>query len=149
MTRKHEFPAGKYYIGDPCYVVPEDKWMSLLDETGFFGLPKLVPTGFFDDGVFLYNGKKCFATSTKYGDGSYEIRNDYDEYIDSVMVDSGSIAIMPIDALENPAVAWIDIKQSFIVYEDNGIFYFGEFIIDTANDEEDDEYYGDSNDSDY
>ena len=33
MTKmKVTFPAGKYYIGDPCYVIDDDKWSQVCDQ---------------------------------------------------------------------------------------------------------------------
>ena len=129
MTRKHTFEAGEYWITDPCYVIGDKEWLPLLEETGYFGLPEHTSTNF-DDGVFEYKGKKCFAHGTAYGDGGY---NGSDGFV--YWVDAGLISIIPTDVadeLPNPLGSRLVIfEKSFEVYEVGGVFYFGNIFIDT------------------
>lgn len=27
-----DYPAGEYYVGDPCYVIPNNDWIDFLDK---------------------------------------------------------------------------------------------------------------------
>lgn len=146
MTRKHTFPAGKYYVGDPCYAVADENWSKLIDETGCFGLDMSIniPLDVFDDGLFLYNGKNCFIGSTKYGDGSYRDINGL-EYL----VDSGSLGVMPFDACDGDSMRGgqvLEFDNEFDVWEHDGNLHFENNCIFTGDEDEDD---WDKNDYDY
>ena len=43
-----EVPAGTYFLGDPCYAVPDSEWDGLLARTGFF---RDSPVGTLIDGA--------------------------------------------------------------------------------------------------
>lgn len=126
MTKKFTFPAGKYYIGDPCYVInPHSEWIRLLERTNYLG-----------DGDFTYRKHKCHASGTAYGDGVYadNIGNHYG-------VDAGLLSIIHIDAIKKPDLkemkrlgAVIDFEDEFRVYSNNGVFHFGHIQIDTNHD---------------
>lgn len=139
-TRTHIFPRGNYYIGDPCYVIPDenDAWDELIDNTGFFGLHTKDSKGDdivnWDDGVFLYKGCKCFASGTAYGDGLYS-----SNIKTSFPVDAGLIGIIPLDIIISDKKVNDSIKLGAVRYFDNefevsekdGIFYFGNIRINT------------------
>jgi len=129
MTRRHAFFAGKYWITDPCYAVADKKWDKLLDDTGFFGLPNHKSINY-DDGIFEYNGEKCFAHGTAFGDGVFEGSDNF-----GYAVDAGLLAIIPeksADDTPTPACArMVTFDEDFLVFEDNGVFHFGNIIIDT------------------
>jgi len=128
-------PAGAYYLGDPCYTVPNDLWMELLGTCDFFGVP-----------VGTVGGQQVVAFRTAWGDGLYPGSDGF-EY----PVDAGLIGLVPL-AL-NPALTRHDLV-TLVVYEratecstdGNGGLMFGGVEIDTAKDweeEEDDEGEGD------
>ena len=53
------FKAGKYYVGDPCYVVKDHNvWIKLLDDTDYFQNENQT-----------YKGQTIFAEGTAHGDG--------------------------------------------------------------------------------
>lgn len=129
---KKEFPSGKYYIGDPCYVVSDDNWHNLLEETDYFRNEEQS-----------YRGFRILAGDTAYGDGTYS-----DNYGREYPVDAGLIGIMPIDVIDNDKYDltknycpgnFIDFECNFIVTIDNGVFKFGNIIIDTLGETEEDE----------
>ena len=93
---KHTFDAGVYYIGDPCYAVANDKWDKLIEETGCFGVEGYgdKPATNWQDGIFFYNGFKCFAGGTAFGDGEYRCGNRV------YGVDAGLLSIMPLMAID-------------------------------------------------
>lgn len=129
ITRKHLFPAGEYVIGDPCYAIRDENWEKVLEETGFFGLPDQTPTGFFDDGLFIYKNSLCFAWGTAWGDGSYKLGKT-----NIVLgVDAGLISIMPKRAVDENG--WLTtvvyFTEPFKVWFANGIFHFGTLSVNT------------------
>ena len=126
MTRKHIFPAGEYYIGDPCYIIPDEDWAELCINTNHWGAGN-EPEPNFDDGLFQWNGRTCFATFTAYGDGCYGNRKG-----DAMVgVDSGLIGIVPlkkedeIEGLYYPYTLLRTFGKRFEVWEDDGVFHFG------------------------
>lgn len=136
-------PAGKWWIGDPCYVFPHDgpmgnKWDELLDEVDFF---ETLSYGDLDDGKI-----KVWAASTAYGDGRYVGSNGK-----AFPVDAGLIGIAPMETVEylnrtdndlEYCGAFVEFKESFVVESRNGNFFFGHIGIDTSD------YYDDGDDDD-
>jgi|MudIll2142460700_1097286.scaffolds.fasta_scaffold124243_2 hypothetical protein len=139
MTRKHTFPAGSYFIGDPCYLIEDEDWDKIGDATNWFGaefFPSTPPPPKdWDDGLYHWNGKPCFASHTKYGDGCYHNASGTHEF----WVDSGLIGVTPFDDNAPPKDDlgfWmggiiIDPKYSFDVWEEDGVFYIDRMIIRT------------------
>lgn len=77
-------PAGKYYVGDLCYVL-KTSWDEVCDI--------IIKDREVLDGEFYVRGDKKFAVySTMYGDGHY-----YDNASKGYYVDSGSIGCIRID----------------------------------------------------
>ncbi len=77
-------PAGKYYIGDLCYVLHEDIYDKVF---GGFG---------YDDGLYTEKemGLSFFVGSTAYGDGLYK-----DDRNREYCVDAGIIGICPAELM--------------------------------------------------
>jgi hypothetical protein len=79
-----ELPAGDYYIGDPCYAIPDAKWNAFLEimwkAKGHGRTPAL----------FEFEGHKCFVSSTNTGDGDY-----HDQHGNEYGVDSGLLGAIP------------------------------------------------------
>lgn len=160
-----EAPAGEYFIGDPCYAVPDELWDDILAETGYLGLFESSetmnkPGGGYDGprcGVFEFRGHFILASNTKYGDGSY-MGDDGIEYC----VDAGIIGATPIELMdfkkydrkymeELGSFVKFD-KPVFIQYDDcEGAITIGSGFRDvitilTDPDEELEEYWDDEDD---
>ncbi len=130
--KKIEFKKGKYYIGDPCYIFSTDEWSEVLDNTDYF-----------DKQLLTINGKTypVLGGSTAYGDGAY-LGTDGNTY----GVDSGMIAIIPLKACTKTEIynhrqygliAQIkNLKEPFTASVDNGVFTFGDLVIDTERQDE-------------
>ena len=143
-TTVHEFEAGEYYIGDPCYFIANDKWDTVLERTRYFGLPsKITELGQpddWDEGVYYHNGEKCFAWGTLWGDGEYtilNISNDREQKsVGTAWVDAGLIGIMPVEAVDDiPTHAGI-LKWHFdedfeVMCTSDHVFYLGNLKIIT------------------
>lgn len=127
--KNHEtnFKSGKYYVGDLCYVVNNNNWDKLLDDTDYFGNNDLK----FKDEVI-------FASNTAYGDGTY-----YDNKGRDYSVDAGLIGVMPFGIIDENEIGRggqiIEFEKDFKAYEEDGKFYIDDFIIDTKEDEKENE----------
>jgi len=78
-------PAGKYYIGDLCYVMTDDECLEFCDIT--------IDGMKVKDGEFQLKDGRRFATyGTAYGDGVY-----HDQYGHSYSVDAGLIGCIKIE----------------------------------------------------
>lgn len=115
------FKAGDYYVGDLCYVLSDEDYDSLVDISNvncqWEGRLKGYP---------------FFIGRTKYGDGVY-VDNDNDEYF----VDSGTIGIVPEEMIDSNNRAdlgqIIEFSSEFEVSYDDGVFQFGDLLINTKN----------------
>lgn len=133
-------PAGRYYIGDLCYVMNDDEWSECVDlffppdEQGF-------PSG--KEGEFqLKDGRRFASFGTAYGDGTY--RSNLNTFHS---VDSGSIGCIRVEDIRankyediESLGAIVEFDQPFKVDCDQGLLTFGHMEIETAADEEEEEY---------
>ena len=137
MTRNASFtvPAGTYYLGDPCYAVPEEMWDEYCEKSYPDNINH-VPVVTFDTGETVY------VFSTCYGDGCYRGSDGY-EY----GVDAGIIGLVP-EALARREGCW-DLGTKIVLDRPtdcvsiNGDMDFGVVTINTSGsdeDEEDDSY---------
>ena len=135
-------PAGRYYIGDLCYVM-HDAWDECVDL--FFppneqGFPRGV------DGEFaLKDGRRFASFGTAYGDGEY--RSNIGT---SHSVDSGSIGCIRVEDIRDNTHsdieelgAIVEFDQPFEVSADQGLLVFGHVQIETAGgyDEEEEDCF--------
>jgi hypothetical protein len=123
-----KLPAGEYYIGDPCYVI--SKWDDYLKE--FWATTKYGARG----GMFDFDGHTCAAFYTKHGDGQYPFEGAM------LPVDSGSIGAVPLVLCDRGCVemsgAVVHMGEEFRCTEKDGRLHFGDRVVDTNDDEEDD-----------
>jgi hypothetical protein len=116
-----KFQAGKYYIGDLCYVMHE-KWTEFCNSTDNEGtLQKLS-----DNRTFWWH-------STAYGDGVFTDQLDKEYPVDAGLIgiiDASSIAAIPENDIELGNV--IEFPSDFEVEYIDGTFYIGHVVIDTA-----------------
>jgi hypothetical protein len=129
---EHTFPAGNYYIGDPCFVLSDTSYDAVVCDGG--------------DG-FHTNGTHTIGFfSTAHGDGCYRGTNG-----ESYGVDAGIIGIVPAELMK-PDMAtkeWgvITFENEFkFGWTDDATFYVKDevnpansFRIPTADDEEDED----------
>jgi len=126
-------PAGKYYVGDLCYVLDDDEWDEVCS--------LIIQGNKVIDGEFvLKDGREFAIYSTAYGDGEY---NDY--YENSYSVDSGSIGCIKIEDIKNVKDkidiellgAIVEFETNFVTgggrgtKDWNGIIQFGRIAIET------------------
>ena len=84
------FPAGKYYVGDLCYVM-HDEW----DEVCGLFFKDREDQGC-NEGVFtLKDGRRFASFNTKFGDGCY-----FDQYGNEYGVDAGLIGCIAMNDID-------------------------------------------------
>ena len=137
--------AGKYYVGDLCYVLG-DRWDEVCDLI-------IVDHKCLDGEFELKDGTKFAIYSTAYGDGYY-----IDQQANGYPVDSGSIGCVRVDditegELDKMGGNIFDFEEDFETGEEDGIIRIGDIEIDTdgeSYEEEEDEYFEDEEeDEDY
>jgi hypothetical protein len=123
-------PAGRYYIGDLCYVM-HDAWDEFCELT--------IKGNQCLDGEFtLADGRRFASFTTAYGDGVYRSN------INTLHgVDSGSIGCIRVEDIQDRTYANIetlgavvDFSEPFEVFEDTGLLTFGHVLIETNADME-------------
>ncbi len=128
-------PAGRYYVGDLCYVMhPEwDEYCSITIK----GHECL-------DGEFeLADGRRFATYGTEYGDGVYTASNGAELGVDAGLI--GCILVEDIrdDVTEAQMLQLgtiVEFAQPFNTNEHKGIIQFGHILVDTAgSDDWDDE----------
>jgi len=135
-------PAGKYYIGDLCYVMADDEWLDICDIT-------IQGTRVLEGEFQLKDGRRFAMYSTAYGDGVY-----YDEYGHSYSVDSGSIGCILLDDIKYvdnfdqflDVGAILEFDEDFVTVggrgesDWEGMIQFGHVVIETTPSYEEEEY---------
>ena len=126
-------PAGRYYIGDLCYVM-HDEW----DEAVSLMFPD-NHSGRGVDGEFaLKDGHRFANFGTRWGDGTYtsNIKTHHS-------VDSGSIGCIRVEDIQDNTYdnietlgAVVEFDQPFEVSEDAGLIRFGAVEIETNSEYE-------------
>jgi hypothetical protein len=134
-------PAGKYYVGDLCYVM-HPEWDECCD---------LFFEGRSDhgcnEGEFqLKDGRRFAAYSTKYGDGLYPTNIGA-----NLSVDAGLIGCIALEDIRDPVAneahmrglgTIVEFGTDFVTGSDpeSGLIQFGRVIVETGDVEEDEEY---------
>ncbi len=120
-----EVPAGKYFLGDPCYAVADKDWHGLLDSCGYFEDSPI--------GTIPNTDRKVLAFSTMYGDGSYQ-----DQYGNEYGVDAGMIGLTPLvdefdkkQLLESLGLIVEFTRPTKCSNKTEGVLEFGKYSIDT------------------
>lgn len=139
-------PAGKYYVGDLCYVLGDlwDEVCSLIIVGN-----DLVGQG---EVLTLKNGTKFVYFNTAYGDGTYRD----DELLYSFSVDAGMIGAVLVNAEDvdmseaEDLGAEVVFDHDWTAYkEDTGVMWFGDIRINTAHEEDDYDAYDYEEEDDY
>ena len=131
-------PAGKYYVGDLCYVM-HDEWSTVCNL--FF---HDRTDGGCNEGEFVLDDGRRFASlNTAWGDGTY-CSNGFGEF----SVDAGLIGCIRIEDIRDPSYSdekansfgtIVTFGEDFEVYSENGTLFFGDIAIETNPNDED--YY--------
>ena len=124
--------AGKYYVGDLCYVMDNDEWDQVCS---------IIIQGnkVFDGEFELKDGRKFAIYSTRWGDGGY-----LDHYGNEYSVDSGSIGCIKLEDIKAEKYDDIERLGAIVEFETDfvtgggrgtkgwsGIIQFGRIAIET------------------
>lgn len=118
-------PPGTYVVGDPCYSVPDERWMEWLEAADYRNEHR--------DHILAaeLDGRMVVGVHTSYGDGEYQ-----DTLGNSFGVDAGLIGLVPIEVADKNSVGdervlvVLDEETEIGILED-GIITLGPHEIDT------------------
>lgn len=133
ITMGITMPPGQYYVCDPCYVVPNDRWDEWLEAADYTNAGRYL--------LAELDGLPILGIGTAYGDGEY-----YDQKGNAYTVDSGLIGITPTRLIPAKVVRRSSLlysrfvtakfQEPFKCYYDEGKIIFGRIEIDTTGDVE-------------
>lgn len=130
-------PAGKYYIGDLCYVM-HPEWSDFCSIT-------IQGSDVLDGEFNLPDGRRFATYGTKWGDGEYPASNGARLGVDAGLI--GCIRVEDISEEELPNISLgtvVEFNAPFSTHSEEGVIHFGNFIVDT--DPQDDYYYDEEED---
>jgi len=119
-------PAGEYWVGDPCYAVPADRWMEWLEAAGYQTQDRYL--------LAHLDGKPVLGISTAHGDGCYP-----DDHGNEYPVDAGLIGLVPVEiAADNDAhhlegMHRVRFDSDFECRYDEGVIVLGHIAINTSS----------------
>lgn len=126
-------PAGRYYVGDLCYVMEDAEWdeFCAITISGFQTL----------DGEFEFEDGRRFASyGTAWGDGVYRSNIGTEHSVDAGLI--GCIRIQDIRASKYEDLeslgAIVDFDHEFDTTAHRGRLQFGHVVIETDDVEADD-----------
>lgn len=134
-------PSGTYWVGDPCYTVPSDRWHEWLEAA-------YATTHQFADELLLAKLDRypIVGVRTQHGDGTYvdQEGHEYD-------VDAGLIGLVPV-AVAQPRYLRCNGTGQLVTFDtpvvvsrsSNGVITLGHIVIDTGRhpwlDEDDEDW---------
>ncbi len=127
-------PAGKYYIGDLCYVM-HPEWDEFCDLT--------IKGNQCLDGEFtLKDGRRFASFGTAYGDGTYRSNIGTEHSVDAGLIGCIRVEDIRDDQYSNieELGAIVEFDKQFEVSEDQGLIVFGHVQIETAGSDDWDDF---------
>ena len=131
-------PAGRYYIGDLCYVM-HPEW----DECCNLFFPADHPPKGVEGEFTLKDGRRFASFATAWGDGEYRSSIGTNH-----SVDAGLIGCIRVEDIRDNTYsdieqlgAIVEFTEPFEVSTDYGLLKFGHVLIETAEEYEDEEEY--------
>lgn len=115
-----EMPAGTYWVGDPCYGVPDQRWMEWLEAADYESNHPVL--------YAELDGHPVVGLTTAYGDGVY-----HDGPGNEYPVDAGLIGMVPVAVAQEKPFGMRKVVFDFPVKVrwDEGVLEFGSIRIDT------------------
>jgi len=129
-----KLPPGRYFIGDPCYVFSRRDWDNFACDAILDGKPTMKDLPY-------------FAAHTLNGDGTYRGTNGFEFGVDAGLL--GAIPEALITKTPDPEDGiMIDCPTGLFCDENDGLFTFGDLLIDTRDgeDDEDDDPFNEDED---
>jgi hypothetical protein len=122
-------PAGKYVLGDPCYVFPDHgKWMQLLKSCNYFQ----------DSPIGQVDGYSVLGFATRWGDGLYEDQDGFKYPVDAGMIGLVPLGLAQIEPNRHFETRIIEFaaKETLCVRDEEGVLTFGPHVIHTGHEDE-------------
>lgn len=141
-------PAGTYFVGDPCYAVPDERWMEFLrlaDPDVFGENPTRTDGGVSRILNAELDGHPVLGIGTAYGDGEYEDQDGQTYPVDAGLIGLVDIGLAQASGTALGSVATFD--RPFECSYKDGKIVLGHIVIDT--DPEDDDSCYDCGESEY
>jgi len=131
--KSYIIPAGKYWLGDPCYIIRDKDWLHFCNKYSFNDAEG-------NHCVTLQDNISVLAFSTYHGDGCY-----LDQHGNSYPVDAGLIGLVPWEYTEKFTENFtekdsteyltlsnvVEFTEDTLCFTTDGILTFGNYIIDT------------------
>lgn len=120
----HFLPAGRYFVGDPCFFLSDEDWSDFCAQT----------VSDWHDGIVEVRGFKMAAFRTAYGDGSFAAHHGVGNYI--IDVESGIVGAVP-EALCSKGRDMgfvIEKGEAIPCHKEGGVVRIGQAAIDTGVD---------------
>ena len=130
--------AGLYYVSDPCYLYPEDKWSSFCDKLSNCR-----------EDLFEEGGVQFPVIGTAFGDGYYNLTKK-GKSIGAIAVDAGLLAVIPAqlvkrwknlkkakDYQNRALIVLIELKEDAAFSCSEGNFSLGDYSVITDGSDED------------
>ena len=113
-------PPGEYWVGDPCYGVPDERWMEWLMDAGIEQEP--IPRFMLAE----LDGHAVLGVGTYGGDGVY-----YDKQGREYPVDAGLIGLVPVEIVtgEPFGMKKINFPNGVTVSYVDGDIIIGDYIV--------------------
>lgn len=121
-------PPGEYIIGDPCYVIHEDKWIPWLEDANYLYEERYY--------VADLDGHAVIGICTAHGDGLFE-----DQFGREYPVDAGLIGLVPVEVAlpkSNGSSQVVNFDEPVECSWEDGTIVLGHIRIDTDQHEGDD-----------
>ena len=133
----NKLPAGTYYVGDLCYLIPDSDWADLLEATSYLES---------EDGFFNVNGVKFFSSSTAWGDGRYLDQSGREYPVDAGLIGCYPYSGPPIRGghiltFEEDFSCTNCVRSGSYIDDTEGEIRIGNVSILTSPNCEDEEYY--------
>lgn len=122
-------PPGRYFVGDPCYVIPDAQWSDFCDIV--FASPSYT--------IAVFRDQLMFAGGTAFGDGTYLDQNGHEYGVDAGMLGIVPEALwdaIPMEEMQRLGNV-VTFDNSFVASWDQGQFSFGNIFINTRDDDVD------------
>jgi hypothetical protein len=140
--------AGRYYVGDLCYlfgdedgcIFTDSDWQTLLADTKFFnGDADEGDEGDSEGGQFRWRGTEFFVSGTAHGDGTYRDTTGREFW-----VDAGIIGCWPLpvgDAPKGGHIVTFDTDFEGYTVDSDGVIEIGNIRIETDGSGGDEDEY--------
>lgn len=111
-------PAGQYWVGDPCYAVPNERWQKWLEAADYENAVRFL--------LAELDGHPVLGIGTAYGDGLYT-----DDQGRDYPVDAGLIGVVPVEVARPDVTGMhlVDFEDDFECRYDDGTIVLGLLVV--------------------